>query len=50
MATGHDAHRPALTLFAAELRAARQHAGLPVLAFNPQSWRNFTAEIKDRCP
>ena len=28
MATGHDADRPALTLFAAELRAARQHAGL----------------------
>ena len=28
MATGHDAGRPALTLFAAELRAARQHAGL----------------------
>ena len=28
MATGHDAERPALTLFAAELRAARQHAGL----------------------
>ena len=22
----------------------------PVLAFNPQSWRNFTAEIKDQCP
>jgi DNA-binding XRE family transcriptional regulator len=28
MATGHDADRPALALFAAELRAARQHAGL----------------------
>jgi DNA-binding XRE family transcriptional regulator len=28
MATGHDADRPALTLFAADLRAARQHAGL----------------------
>jgi DNA-binding XRE family transcriptional regulator len=28
MATGHDADRPALTLFAAELRAARQHAEL----------------------
>jgi len=28
MTTGHDADRPALTLFAAELRAARQHAGL----------------------
>jgi len=28
MATCHDADRPALTLFAAELRAARQHAGL----------------------
>jgi transcriptional regulator with XRE-family HTH domain len=28
MATGHDADRPALTLFAAELRVARQHAGL----------------------
>jgi len=28
MATGHDADRPALTLFAAELRAARQDAGL----------------------
>jgi DNA-binding XRE family transcriptional regulator len=28
MAAGHDADRPALTLFAAELRAARQHAGL----------------------
>ena len=26
MATGHDADRPALALFAAELRAARQHA------------------------
>ena len=28
MAAGHDADRPALMLFAAELRAARQHAGL----------------------
>ena len=22
----------------------------PVLAFNPQSWRNFTAKIKDQRP
>jgi transcriptional regulator with XRE-family HTH domain len=28
MAAGHDPDRPALALFAAELRAARQHAGL----------------------
>ena len=28
MTAGHDADRPALALFAAELRAARQHAGL----------------------
>jgi transcriptional regulator with XRE-family HTH domain len=28
MATGHDTDRPALALFAAELRAARQYAGL----------------------
>ena len=28
MASGHDSERPGLALFAAELRAARQHAGL----------------------
>ncbi len=22
----------------------------PVLAVNPQSWRNFTAKVKDQCP